>query len=185
MNQNNIQLSKFISLVLRHKPDAANVTVDEGGYVNTNELIEGILDSGRYIDLELLDYIVDTDKKLRYSYNEDKSKIRANQGHSINVDLGLIELEPPNILYHGTSNKFINSIMSEGLIKKERHHVHLSSSIEEAFEVAKRRKNPILLRINSKDMFNNNYSFFTSKNNVWLTNNVPSKYVEIADFKDR
>ena len=109
------KLSKFISLVLRHKPDAAGITLDEHGWANVDELLAGVNHSGRKINMEILEEIVKTDSKQRYSFNQDKTKIRANQGHSLSVDLGFREQEPPEFLYHGTASRFVGAILAEGL----------------------------------------------------------------------
>lgn len=126
------KLSVFISLVLRHKPDAAGITLDEHGWANVDELINGINNTGRKIDMTMLEEIVRTDNKQRYSFNEDKTLIRANQGHSIPVDVELKEQEPPELLYHGTADRFVKSIMTEGLKPMSRLYVHLSKDIETA-----------------------------------------------------
>ena len=115
------KLSKFISLVLRHKPDAAGITLDEHGWANVDELLAGVNHSGRKIDMEILEEIVKTDSKQRYSFNQDKTLIRANQGHSVLVDVELKEQEPPEFLYHGTAARFLKGIEAEGLKPMSRY----------------------------------------------------------------
>jgi len=128
-------LSKFLSLVLRHKPEVINLVMDKNGWVSVEDLLKGMRRKGYKIDLSILEQIVVGDKKQRYSFNEDKSKIRANQGHSIKVDVGFKELQPPNVLYHGTATRFMKSIMSKGLIGMSRLYVHLSADEETAVSV--------------------------------------------------
>lgn len=171
------KLSVFISLVLRHKPDAAGISLDEHGWANVNELLDGINDTGRKIDMDILEEIVRTDSKQRYSFNEDKTLIRANQGHSIPVDVELDEQKPPQILYHGTAERFLDAIMAEGLKPMSRLYVHLSKEEETAIKVGKRHGKPVALRINSEEMYHDGIRFYLSQNGVWLTKYVDKKYI--------
>lgn len=175
MNLN--EISKFISLILRHKPETIGITLDEHGWANVNELIEGISKS-QPIDMTVLEQIVAEDEKQRYSFNEDKTLIRANQGHSIPVDVELEEKDPPEVLYHGTGEKFVSSIDVQGLIPKSRLYVHLSSDEETAQKVGQRHGKPVIYVVKSGEMFREGYKFFQSVNGVWLTKNVPSSYLE-------
>lgn len=177
MSNKQDKLSVFISLVLRHNPDAAGIKLDEHGWANVDELITGINDTGRRIDISALEEIVATDQKQRYSFNEDRTLIRANQGHSIPVDVELKETEPPIFLYHGTAKRFLRSIDIEGLKPMSRLYVHFSNDIETALKVGSRHGDAIALKISSKEMFDNGYKFYLSENGVWLTNNVPVKYI--------
>ena len=173
------QISKFISLILRHKPEVIGITLDEHGYAKVNELIDGIKKNGyKDFNIDMLNEIVKTNDKQRFSFNEDKTLIRANQGHSINVDVELEEKEPPEYLYHGTAEKYINSIDKIGLIHKNRLHVHLSKDIDTAIEVGKRHGKVIVYIISAKKMYKDGYKFYISKNGVWLTDNVPLKYIK-------
>lgn len=172
------KLSVFISLVLRHKPDAAGIILDEHGWANVKELLDGINDTGRKIDMEILEEIVKTDNKQRYSFNEDKTLIRANQGHSIPVDVELKKQEPPEFLYHGTADRFIKAIMKEGLKPMSRLYVHLSKDIETANKVGKRHGKPVILKVHSGQMYKDGIMFYLSENGVWLTKNVDVKYLE-------
>ena len=172
------KLSVFISLVLRHKPDAAGITLDEHGWANVEELIDGINNTGRKMDMGVLEEIVRTDQKQRYSFNEDKTLIRANQGHSIPVDVELKEKEPPEFLYHGTADRFIKAIMKEGLKSISRLYVHLSKDIETANKVGKRHGKPIILKVHSGQMCREGIKFYLSENGVWLTKKVDVKYLE-------
>ncbi len=175
------KLSVFISLVLRHKPEAAGITLDEHGWANVEELLRGINETGRKINMEILENIVATDNKQRYSFNEDKTLIRANQGHSIPVDVGLKEQNPPEILYHGTATRFLNSILNDGLKPMSRLYVHLSKDIETAWKVGKRHGDPVILKINSRDMYKDGYKFYLSENGVWLIEKVDAKYFEVMN----
>lgn len=172
------KLSKFISLVLRHNPDAAHITLDEHGWANVEELLAGIRSTGRKIDMTLLEEIVATDSKQRYSFNQDKTMIRANQGHSIAVDVELAVQEPPEFLYHGTAARFMESIEREGLKPMGRLYVHLSKDIETALKVGARHGVPVVLKVHSGDMCKAGHLFYLSENGVWLTKKVDAKYFE-------
>lgn len=173
------KLSVFISLVLRHKPDAAGIALDEHGWADVDELIAGINSTGRKIDMAILEEIVATDEKGRYNFNEDKSLIRANQGHSVQVDVELKEQKPPEFLYHGTAERFLEDILTEGLKPMSRLYVHLSKDIETATKVGKRHGNPVVLKVCSGEMCREGIKFFLSENEVWLTKTVPGKYFAI------
>lgn len=179
MEQQNInKISKFLSLILRHSPETINLKIDENGWANVDELLLKSNQHGTKIDFDLLDEVVETSDKKRFSFNEDLTKIRANQGHSIDVDLNLKEEIPLDFLYHGTVEKFIAEIKKEGLKKMSRHHIHLSSDIETAVKVGSRRGKPKILKINALKMYNDGFKFYLSENKVWLTDNVPSEYIE-------
>ena len=171
------ETSKYISLILRHKPETIGITLDEHGWADVGELISGIAKTHK-MNMDILEEIVSTDEKQRYSFNEDKSKIRANQGHSIQVDVELEEMRPPEILWHGTGEKFTGSIDEQGLIPKSRLYVHLSKDEETAFKVGTRHGKPVLYIVKAKEMFKDGYKFYLSKNGVWLTKEVPVKYLE-------
>lgn len=177
-------LSKFLAYVLRHKPEDIGITLDEHGWANVNELIEGINKKNGYsANLYILDEIVRTDDKQRYSFNEDKTLIRANQGHSIPVDVELKETMPPDILYHGTATRFVADILNEGIKSMSRLYVHLSQNIETAHKVGKRHGKPVVLEIDAKRMFSDGIKFYLSENDVWLTSYVDPKYIT-ASFVD-
>ena len=175
------KLSVFISLVLRHKPDAAGITLDEHGWANVEELLDGINNIGRKIDMGVLEEIVRTDHKQRYRFNEDKTLIRANQGHSIPVDVELKEEEPPEFLYHGTADRFIKAIMEEGLKPMSRLYVHLSNDVGTALTVGKRHGEAVLLKVCSGDMYRDGEKFYLSENGVWLTKKVDPRYFVIVN----
>lgn len=165
-------ISKMISLILRHKPETIGITLDEHGWANVDELLKGV---GIYMDT--LELIVNTDDKQRYSFNEDKTLIRANQGHSIPVDVELTEVKPPELLWHGTGEKYAQSICNEGLVSKSRLYVHLSSDEQTAVDVGTRHGKPVLFRVAALKMYEDGYTFYLSKNGVWLTKHVPVPYL--------
>ena len=170
------ETSKYISLILRHKPEVIGMSLDEHGWANVSELIEGV-NKTHSIDMDMLEEIVSTDSKQRYSFNEDKTLIRANQGHSISVDVELQMKEPPEFLWHGTGEKFVVSIDEQGLISKSRLYVHLSSDVDTARVVGKRHGNPVIYKVLSGEMHKDGYAFYISANGVWLTKEVPAKYL--------
>lgn len=170
-------ISRFMSLILRHKPETIGISLDEHGWTNVDELIEGIAKT-REFNMDILEEVVKTDNKQRYSFNEDKTLIRANQGHSIPVDVELDEVEPPAELWHGTGEKYVESIEKMGLIPKSRLYVHLSKDSDTAINVGRRHGKPVLYTVKTGDMFKDGYKFFLSKNGVWLTKEVPVKYLE-------
>ncbi len=174
---NTKRISKNLSLILRHQPEKINLKLDKNGWANVEELLKKLRINGKLISMEQLETVVATNDKQRFSFNEDKTKIRANQGHSIAIDLELIEQKPPEFLYHGTAKKFIDSILKKGLRKQNRHHVHLSSDVKTAHSVGKRHGSPIILKISAKQMFEQGFVFYQSKNGVWLTDKVPVEYI--------
>lgn len=172
------ETSKFISLILRHKPEKIGITLDEHGWADVQEMIRGINASqGHTLDMELLEEIVRTDEKQRYSFNEDHTLIRANQGHSIPVDVELEEKAPPAVLYHGTGEKYVSSIDREGLIPKSRLYVHLSSDAETAKKVGSRHGRPVIYIVDCAAMTAAGYRFYLSANHIWLTKEVPVRYL--------
>lgn len=168
--------SKFLSLILRHKPETIEIKLDEHGWADVSELISGISKT-RPFDMKMLEEIVRTDNKQRYSFNEDKTLIRANQGHSIPVDVELEKKTPPEFLYHGTGEKFVSSIDKEGLLSKSRLYVHLSKDTETAVKVGSRHGKPVVYRVAARKMADEGFEFFLSVNGVWLTKAVPAEYL--------
>jgi len=167
-----IRISKLLSFILRHDPASHGIVLDEHGYANVEELLNKI-----HLDIDTLILVVKNNDKQRFSFNEDETLIRANQGHSIAVDLQLEPVEPPDTLYHGTVGRFINPIREQGLIKGNRQYVHLSADIMTANKVGQRRGAAVILTILSSQMFKDGYKFYLSKNKVWLTDHVPAKYI--------
>ncbi len=173
------ELSRYMCLILRHHPEVIGITLDEHGWADVEELIAGIAEKkNKNFNREMLEEIVRTDDKQRYAFSEDRTKIRANQGHSIPVDVELEKKEPPEILYHGTGEKYVESIGSMGLIPKNRLYVHLSGDVETAENVGKRHGAPVIYRVHSGRMYRDGYEFFLSRNGVWLTKRVPVEYLE-------
>jgi putative RNA 2'-phosphotransferase len=179
MKPNNKHISKYLSLVLRHQPDTIGITLDENGWTSVIILLEKLQLKFKYINLDILEEVVATNDKKRFAFNEDKSLIRANQGHSVNIDLGYTQKEPPAFLYHGTVPKFMLAIKEKGLLKMSRHHVHLSADTETAFKVGTRRGVPTILSVNAKAMHEDGIAFYQSDNGVWLTEHVAAKYIEL------
>lgn len=173
-----VSTSKYLALILRHKPQEAGITLDEHGWAYVPDLIRGVSKTHK-LNVKMLEEIVSTDSKNRYSFNEDHSLIRANQGHSIKVDVELAQADPPAILYHGTAEKYLPSIKKEGLIPKSRLYVHLSTDQETARKVGARHGKPMVLAVDSKAMQQDGYKFFLSQNGVWLTKAVPVEYLSV------
>ena len=165
--------SKFLSLVLRHEPAAAHVTLDTAGWVEVAALLAGCVQAGRGLSREELEHVVVTNAKKRFEFSADCLRIRASQGHSVEVELEYTPKEPPEILYHGTATRFIDSIRTQGLLKMERHHVHLSAETKMTLEVGARHGKPVLLTILAGEMHREGHVFCRSTNGVWLVDHVP------------
>lgn len=171
------QVSKFLSLVLRHRPEMIGLTLDPAGWVGVTELLEAAGRHGQAITEDELRYVVRTSDKQRFALSDDGLRIRASQGHSVEVDLGYAPAEPPAVLYHGTVGKFVASIRKQGLLKRERHHVHLSADVETATKVGQRRGEAVILEVDAAGMRRAGMAFFLSANGVWLTERVPAEYI--------
>ena len=171
------RIGKFISLILRHEPQKIGLTLDDAGWANVDELLAGLKSKNHEISFDQLKQLVASNDKQRYSFNEDQTRIRANQGHSLNFDLQLEAQEPPKMLYHGTATRFLDSINEKGLVKGSRHHVHLSSNESTAQQVGSRHGKPVVLKIASGEMYKNGYMFYCSENLVWLTDQVPTEFI--------
>ncbi len=178
MEQSNsdVKLGRFLILVLRHDPHAAGITLDEHGWADVNELLAGVNRTGRKIDRVTLERIVRENNKQRYSFNGDGTKIRANQGHSLQVDVELKAAQPPKYLYHGTASRFLPAIQAEGIRKMSRQHVHLSGDFETAMAVGKRHGIPVVITIDAGAMARDGVAFYRSENGVWLCGHVEPKY---------
>lgn len=178
MEQRNsdVKLGRFLSLVLRHDPGAAGITLDEHGWADVNELLAGVNRTGRKIDRVTLERIVRENNKQRYSFNGDGTKIRANQGHSLQVDVELKAAQPPKYLYHGTASRFLPAIQAEGIRKMSRQHVHLSGDFETAMAVGKRHGIPVVITIDAGAMARDGVAFYRSENGMWLCGHVEPKY---------
>jgi putative RNA 2'-phosphotransferase len=172
---------KFLSYILRHKPGDIGITLDENGWVGVDTLIEAVNThkKGYKLDLEILTAIVETNNKNRYAFSDDSKRIRANQGHSVDVDLDLKPVTPPNILYHGTSENSVESILDSGIKKMGRQHVHLSHEMNTATNVGSRHGKVVILRIHAEAMHSDGIDFVLSANGVWLTDYIDPYYIDI------
>jgi len=172
------KISKFLSLVLRHEPEKIGLKLDAEGWTSVSDLLCRLTVEGRSITLEELQTVVVMNDKQRFSFSDDRTLIRANQGHSVQVRLGYEPLSPPALLYHGTAERFLASIARQGLLKGQRHHVHLSEDTKVASEVGARYGRPVVLIVASEMMNQNGHAFFRSENGVWLTEHVPVGYIQ-------
>ncbi|MEM9413985.1 MAG: RNA 2'-phosphotransferase [Planctomycetota bacterium] len=170
-------VSKSMSYVLRHKPDAIGITLDPNGWVDVDDLLAAFQRDGKRYTRRCIDRAVAENDKQRFEFSEDGTRIRARQGHSINVDLGYEPAAPPDVLFHGTATRNLDSIRKKGLLKMNRHHVHLSTSKETMLAVAQRHGKPVILEVDAKRMHADGFEFFVTKNNVWLVDSVPPDYV--------
>ena len=170
-------VSKFLSMVLRHQPEIIGLLLDENGWTDVDHLLEQMNANGFAISFSTLQYVVETNDKKRFALSSDGSKIRASQGHSVNIALDYGPQQPPDVLYHGTAERSLPSILLTGLDKRDRHHVHLSELAETALSVGKRYGRPVLLTVQAQRMFRDGYTFFRSENGVWLTEHVPVEYL--------
>jgi len=170
------QISKYLSYILRHKPDSIGLILDSNGWADIDKVIEKTKDFN--LTKEMIEEIVKSSDKQRFIIKDNK--IRANQGHSIDVDLNLKPLEPLDVLYHGTAEKSIDDILEKGIKPMSRQHVHLSKNKEIAIRVGQRHGKPQVLKVDSKSMHKDGYKFYLSENGVWLTEYVPSKYISIC-----
>jgi putative RNA 2'-phosphotransferase len=175
------RISKFLSLVLRHRPERIGITLDEGGWVSVDVLLEAMAKHGQALtQIELEDVVRENDKQ-RFSFDATHNMIRATQGHSVDVQLGYEAADPPDMLYHGTPDRFVPSIRREGLSRQQRHHVHLHTDKETALTVGRRRGIPVLLVIDSARMQADGHLFYVTPNHVWLTDAVPSEYIRFPE----
>lgn len=173
------EISKFLSFVLRHKPDAIGLVLDANGWADIDELVCKANSSGKVTNLNyfLVREVVDNSDKKRFIISDDEQRVRANQGHSIDVDLQLSPLDPPEFLYHGTAIRFLDSIWAEGLKPQQRQYVHLSTDIETAVAVGLRYGKPAILKVKAQLMHEQGFVFYQSENGVWLTAAIPSDYL--------
>ena len=182
MSKNEINISKFLSLVLRHQPETIAITLDQNGWADVKDLIEKANNYGIKFDRETLNHIVATNPKKRFAFNDTLDKIRASQGHSVEIEIGYTNQKPPDILFHGTAEKFVQSILDKGLEKGNRQQVHLSADIDTAINVGQRHGKPFIFKV-AGQMYQDNFLFYISDNGVWLTDNVPTKYLKQNDEK--
>jgi putative RNA 2'-phosphotransferase len=174
-------VSKFLSFVLRHRPGAVGISLDAGGWVDVDVLLRGCAEHGRSLSRSDLDEVVAKSPKQRFAFADDGRRIRANQGHSTDVALGYEAAIPPDVLFHGTVRRLLPSIRDKGLLRMERHHVHLSVDEVTARDVGGRRGRPVVLRIDARAMQAAGHTFFRTPNGVWLTDEVPSTFITGLD----
>jgi putative RNA 2'-phosphotransferase len=179
-----IHLSKFLSYVLRHKPESIGLTLDPQGWALVDQLLSKSSAAGTPLTHEDLFRIVQTSDKKRFSLSEDATKVRAAQGHSVVVDLALAPQCPPGLLYHGTAVRFLDSILTEGLRPQARQQVHLSSDQVTAERVGQRHGKPVVLRIDAHAMREKGFKFFLADNGVWLVDQVPAEFLSVLDATD-
>jgi len=173
-----IRTSKFLSLVLRHEPHRVGLYLDSAGWVAVDELLRAINAHGTALTLGQLQHIVASSDKKRFAFSEDGQRIRASQGHSVEVDLQYQPQVPPETLYHGTPERFVASIQASGLNKGQRHHVHLSIDAATASKVGERRGRPVVLKVRAGEMHQAGHTFFLAANGVWLVEHVPTQFIE-------
>ncbi len=172
-----LQISRMLSLVLRHEPSKIGITLDSQGWVDTATLLHQLSVHGHLISIDDLEEIVATNSKSRFAFDADHARIRASQGHSVAVDLGYTATTPPDQLFHGTAQHNVDAILSAGIERRNRHHVHLSKDKQTAQAVGQRHGAPIILTVNAKAMTENGIPFYQSENGVWLTDFVPAQYI--------
>jgi putative RNA 2'-phosphotransferase len=181
MQNRTVKISKFLSLVLRHKPEEIGITLDAAGWVSVAELLNACHTRGFSIGRDELEEVVRSNEKQRFAFSADRQMIRASQGHSVAVKLDYQPLVPPPILYHGTATRFIDSIKEQGLVKGKRHHVHMSGDEATAVKVGARHGKAVVLLIESLQMHKDGFPFYQSENGVWLTEQVPTAYIKFPD----
>ncbi|MBA4109212.1 MAG: RNA--NAD 2'-phosphotransferase [Leptothrix sp. (in: Bacteria)] len=181
MGTNNkvVSTSKLLSLILRHEPQLVGLTLGDGGWVRVDELLARCEQANKPISLELLKEVVETSDKKRFALSDDGLFIRANQGHSVEIDLGLSPTTPPQKLYHGTASRFLDAIWVKGLQRQARHHVHLTASLDVALSVGQRHGQPVILEVDSLQMHLDGQQFFQSDNGVWLVETVGTQYMRL------
>ena len=171
--------SKFLSLVLRHQPEIIGLQLDKEGWADMDVLISATNRNGHHFTKELIFQIVATNDKQRFALSTDRTRIRANQGHSVKIDLGLEPQAPPDLLYHGTAAKFLPAILVQGLLPQARQHVHLSALPDTAKSVGSRHGKPVILKIRALEMHSQGHVFYCAENGVWLTAAVHPSFFDV------
>jgi len=171
------QVSKSMSYVLRHKPDAIGITLDPNGWVGVQQLLDAFNDNGKPFTRAILERAVRENDKQRFEFSEDGERIRARQGHSIAVELGYEPAAPPDVLFHGTARHNLGAIREKGLLKMNRHHVHLSTSRQTMLAVAQRHGKPVILEVDAKRMHAEGHAFYVTGNDVWLVESVAPRFL--------
>jgi putative RNA 2'-phosphotransferase len=175
--RDDIRKSKLLSLVLRHSPEAVGIELDEAGWTSVPSLLQALADFGEPLSMNELERVVAASDKQRFAFNADRSRIRANHGHSVPVDPGLAPAVPPDTLYHGTPTRFVKSIMRDGVLKQRRRYVHLHADPKIAAIVGKRRGDAVVLSVDAAAMHRSGFRFYNTANNIWLTETVPPAYI--------
>ncbi|REK11973.1 MAG: RNA 2'-phosphotransferase [Planctomycetota bacterium] len=175
------KISQRLSFVLRHRPDSIGLELQDGGWIDVDALLAALARDGKPVAPETLQLVVAENDKQRFEFSEDELRIRARQGHSTKVDLKYEPASPPDLLYHGTATRHLDSIFEQGLLKGNRHHVHMSTNKGTMIQVAMRHGKPVLLSIDARQMFADGHEFFVTGNKVWLTEHVPPKYLTVDD----
>ncbi|NOX58922.1 MAG: RNA 2'-phosphotransferase [Planctomycetes bacterium] len=175
------KISKSLSYVLRHRPDSIGIELEHAGWIDVRTLLVAFDRSGQVVPRQTLEQVVANNTKQRFEFSSDGMKIRARQGHSLDIDLSYEPVTPPDVLYHGTAKRNLEAILAEGLSKMRRHHVHMSVDEETTYAVAMRHGKPVILAISALRMHNNRYAFFVTGNDVWLTDQVPPDYLTIVE----
>ena len=175
------KISKQLSYVLRHRPDSVGLALESDGWIDVQALLAALQQTGTPLPLGLLEQVVADNDKQRFEFSPDRQKIRARQGHSATVDLGYQPAAPPEVLFHGTATRFLDSILQQGLIKGSRHHVHLSLNEQTARQVGSRHGKPVVLQVDASRMAADGYHFFVTANHVWLTETVPAEYLQVIE----
>lgn len=176
---NLVSTSKFLSLVLRHQPEVIGLSLDDSGWADIDTLIR-LSQPHKPLTRALIEQVVEENSKQRFAISDDGRRIRANQGHSIEVDLGFVPVTPPTLLYHGSATRFVDAIRREGLVKRSRQHVHLSADADTATAVGARHGKPAVLIVRAGDMAAAGHAFFRSENGVWLTDAVPVRFIDFG-----
>jgi putative RNA 2'-phosphotransferase len=185
MDAHLVRFSKFLSLVLRHKPEEIGLTLDSQGWADVGDLIERANRRGVPLTRELVEQVVATNDKKRFALSADGAKVRASQGHSVEVDLGLEPRQPPEVLFHGTATRFLPGITAKGLLPSGRQHVHLSPDEATAVTVGRRHGKPVVLRVRCGEMHRAGFLFYLSDNGVWLTERVPVAFLDFPPAPER
>lgn len=176
-----VRASKFLSLVLRHEPQRIGIVLDSAGWVAVDELLVAVNWAGVPLTRAMLQQVVDENDKQRFRFSDDGLRIRASQGHSVEVALELPAKTPPALLYHGTATRFLAAIRQQGLLAQSRQQVHLSADHDTAVKVGQRHGKPVVLTVKSGDMHGDGYLFYQADNGVWLTDHVPPPYLVIPN----
>ena len=184
MNRQQTQISKFLSYVLRHRPDEIGITLDPQGWVSIDALLAAASSHGTPITREDLELVVSNNSKQRFAISDDGTRIRASQGHSTSVDLGYAASAPPAVLYHGTAGSNVDSIRAQGIVRGQRHHVHLSVDTDTAMQVGGRHGSAVVLVVRAGEMHAAGHEFFLSANGVWLTEHVPALFIDFGPRVD-